>query len=629
MEYDNQTRVRDTTYRFGSYRFDARERLLYRADERVALTPKAADLLLVLLEREGQLLTKDELLHVVWPDTFVEEANLTKHIFFLRKTLGEDGQQGAYIETIPKRGYRFVGPVQRGATETQVAVIEEGSREHIIIEETADSTPVSRRTWLSILALASLLILAAGVLTYASRARIASGPQLHSLVVLPFANLGQNADNDYFSDGLTEELIAAFSSVRGLRVIPRTTAFQFKGKSGDLRSIGRQLEAEAVLDGGVQRDGGRLRIRLALTRVADGQTIWSQTYDRGTQDALVTQDEIANSVIHALFPNDQRSTPVLAPSGTKNVEAQNLYLQANFIRQKFGGSLDEALVLFQQAARLDPEYAQAWAGQAFCYTELGYGFIRYPKDVFPLAVQAVQHALQLNPRLALAHAISGNINLVYLRDWAAAHRELKMAISLDPNDGESHHWMSHYWVSLGRFKEAKDESRRALASDPLNFSIGSHQAWVELETGDYAQAIREAESILRLDPLHGPTSWYQLRAYELSGQLKEAIRIRRRTGSKKPPPDDLAAGLHSQGSTGYWRLDVDAKEANRKVKPTSPIRLAESYACLGDKDRTLFWLEKAVEERDAWAVYLKVEPLFRGLRDDPRFQKIIKDAGIP
>jgi TolB-like protein/tetratricopeptide (TPR) repeat protein len=453
---------------------------------------------------------------------------------------------------------------------------------------------------------------------------------VRSLLVLPFANLSTAADSEYFSDGLTEELIGAFSAVRGLRVVPRTTAFQFKGKSADVRAIGRQLEVDAVLDGGVRREGDRLRIHLSLTRVIDGQTIWSQTYDHGVQAVFATQEDIARRVLRTVFPGEQRAIDVPSPSGTRNLEAQNLFLKGKFTREKFfGSSIEDALVLFKKATDLDPSYAQAWAGQAYCYSDLGYGYHRYPKDVFPLAIQAIDRALALNPRVGFAHAIRGNINLIYLRDWEAAKRELETAIELDPNDGESHHWMSHYWVTVGRFEDAIRESRKALQCDPLNFSIGSHQAWVELETANYAEAIRAAEETLRLDPQHGPTAWYLMRAYEKSGKLTDAIRLRQRMGWQEPSIQVLNAALSASGPPGYWRVIVEHSEANRKRKPERPIWTATAYAHLGDRQRALAWIEQAVEERDPWAVYIKVDPWFSTLRGDANFQQIVKKAGIP
>ena len=616
------------TYHFGPFSIDSEARVLFRNGERVPLPPKAADLLLALVEREGQIVTKDELLKQVWPDTFVEEGNLARHISLLRKILGETADGASYVETAPKRGYRFLRRAVECGDAT-VLIAEEHTREHIVIDQVDTPRAPARRFGRRTAAMALGVLAAAGLLGAFVWTRARTAKPVRSVLVLPFANLSTDRDSEYYSDGLTEELIGAFSGVNGLRVVPRTTAFQFKGKSADVRAIGRQLEADAVLDGGVRREGDRLRIHLSFTRVSDGHTIWSRTYDGKTQDVFATQQEIASSVLRTIFSGEQRSANMPSPSGTRNLEAQNLFLKGKFTREKFGASIEDALVLFKKATELDPSYAQAWAGQAYCYSDLGYGYFRYPKDVFPLAVQAIDRALALNPRVALAHAIRGNINLIYLRDWESAKRELETAIELDPNDGESHHWMSHYWVSVGRFKEAIQESRRALENDPLNFSIGSHQAWVELESGNFPEAIRAAEATLRLEPRHGPTSGYQMRAYEESGRLHEAIQIRARMGWQDPPTRNLEAAIRANGPQGYWRVIVEDLEATRKKRPVHPAVIATAYAHLGDRQRTLSWLEKAVEERDPWAVYIKVEPWFAALRGDPWFQQIVKKAGIP
>jgi TolB-like protein/DNA-binding winged helix-turn-helix (wHTH) protein/tetratricopeptide (TPR) repeat protein len=618
------------TYRFGPFCIDSESRLLFRNGERVPLPPKAADVLLALVERDGQLLAKDDLLKQVWPDTFVEEGNLARNIFLLRKILGES-PEGPYVETVPKRGYRFTGRVHRDPPGMITVQAEEHTTEHVIVEETETRESPRRQLGRRHAVITLGLAIATSVLAWIVWARAHTPASIRSLLVLPFANQSIESDSEYFSDGLTDELIGAFSGVRGLRVVPRTTAFQFKGKAADVRVVGHQFEADAVLDGAVQRTGDRIRIRLALTRVSDGHTIWSQTYDRRTQDMFKTQEQIAQGVLRAVFPREQQNRiDVPSPSGTTNLEAQNLYLRANFIRQKYTNpSFTEALALFAKATELDPAYAQAWAGQAFCYAELGYGYLRYPKDVFPLAIKAVDRALALNPRLAFAHATRGYLSLVYLRDWETARRELETALEADPNDGESHHWMSHYWTTLGRFREATEESRRALECDPLNFTIGAHQVWVELERGDYPAAIRTAEPTLRLDPLHGPTMYYLQRAYEESMQLHEAIEIQRRMGWRSPSPADLEAALAANGPIGYWGLIVAESEERRKVAPVRPFSLAVTNLHVGERERALEWLELAVAEGDPWVVYMKVDPALAGLRKEARFQQLVRRAGFP
>jgi TolB-like protein/DNA-binding winged helix-turn-helix (wHTH) protein/tetratricopeptide (TPR) repeat protein len=613
-------------YRFGQFEFDSQTRLLFRAQKRLPLTPKAADLLFVLLEHEGRLLGKDELLRLVWPDSFVEEGSLSKHIFSLRKTLEDQGESAQFIETIPKRGYRFIGSLERTAEEERASavVVEEMTREHLVIETQDLTSTWYRRPW-PVLALVCGLILIIGAVAWSVRSRGRVARPLRSLLVLPFANMGPS-ENEYFSDGLTEELIAAFSGVQGLRVIPRTTAFQFKGKSGDLRAIGRQLETDAVLDGGVQREGDRLRIRLSLTRVSDGQTIWSRSYDRGIQDVFVTQEEVARGVIHAVFPGEGHSIDVPPPSGTKNLEAQTLYLKGMFMKQKF--DTDAALPLLEQATALDPAYAQAWAGQAACRALLGYGYRKYPKDAYPDALKTVQHALALNPRLALPHATLGWINRDYLWDWKTARRELETAIELDPNDGESHHVLSHHWVSLGQFSQALQESHRALECDPLNLSFGSHQVWAEMENANFPRAIEAAKETLRLDPRHIPTSAYLIRAYEESGQIRQAIEVRQRMDWGDPIAEMYAA-LNTEGPAGYWRSLARHHLETRAKVPFRPVEIAVAYTHAGDHPKALAWLEQAAEERDPFVIYMKVDPAFASLRSDPRFQKIARTIGIP
>ena len=615
------------TYHFGPFSIDSEARVLFRDGERVPLPPKAADLLIALVEREGQIVTKDELLKQVWPDTFVEEGNLARHISLLRKILGETAGGASYVETAPKRGYRFLRPgVECG--DATVLIAEEHTREHIVLDQMDTPRAPARRFGRRTAAMVLGVLAAAGLLGAFVWTRARTATPVRSVLVLPFANLSTDRDSEYYSDGLTEELIGAFSGVNGLRVVPRTTAFHFKGKSGDVRAIGRQLEVDAVLDGGLRREGDRLRIHISLTRVSDGHTIWSQTYDHRVQAVFETQEDIARSVLRTVFPGEQRAIDVPSPSGTRNLEAQNLFLRGKFIREKLGSSMEDALAFFRRAADLDPYYAQAWAGQAHCYAGLGLGYLRYPKDVFPLAVQAIGRALALNPRLPLAHAIQGSINLIYLRDLEAAKRELEAAIELDPNSGEGHHWMSHYWVSMGKFKEAIQESRRALEVDPLNFAIGAHQAWIELHNARYREAISAAEAMLRLDPQHGRTMWYLMRAYEESGQLREAIQVRQRMGWNGPL-QRLQAALTASGPPGYWRIIVEQLEGERRQNPVQPVIISTAYAHLGDRQRALSWLERAVEERDPFVVHINVDPWFTALRGDARFQEIVRKAGIP
>ena len=601
-------------YEFGPYRMQVAEKLVLRGSQTLALTPKTFDLLRALVEHPGHVLDKDTLLKLVWPDNFVEEGNLSKGVFLLRQTLGE-----GYIETLPKRGYRFIA---------EVRTTQDGASVAAASPPAASLKPAPRRYGpialgmggLAVVVLAALLLFRAG-----------GRPKIESVAVLPFTNLGSSSEDDYFSDGLTEELINMLSGIEGLRVVARTTAFQFKGKPADVREIGRRLHVDGVIEGSVRRDKSKMRIAVQLVSARDGYHFWARTFERENEGVFAVQDEIAQAVASTLA-RDTRSLPAkhTARSGTRNVEAYNLYLRGEYVRQQVGSWTDQAPALFQNAASLDPSFAAAWSGQALVYSQWGYSYHRYPRDVYPQAIDALRRALALDPKLALSHALMGIIHLNYNRDWVSAKRELDTALELDPDDAETHHWLSHYWVSLGDFERAQEESLRAQSCDPLNVTIAAHQVWVLEEAGRYPEAVAAAEQALRLFPTHTGILFFLQVAYERLGKLQDAIATRRRAQFNEPPPDALERALATEGPSGYWRLRAESEEAQRSQKhPASPVNLARSYTFLGQTDRALDWLGQGVEERDGYIVYMKHEPTFAPMRDNPRFIALVQAAGIP
>jgi TolB-like protein/DNA-binding winged helix-turn-helix (wHTH) protein/tetratricopeptide (TPR) repeat protein len=609
-------------FELGRFRVDAHQRILVCDDKVVPLPVKTFDLLLALIENNGQVVSKDDLLKRVWPDTFVEETNLAKAIHLLRKTLGE-----GVIETFPKRGYRLNAPVIQAGAGAVVDIQEQVDAQVIIHEQTTPATRSipTRLIWVAVSALVA--VASAGIWHLASQR---AAVRQHSLLVLPFADLSGDPAHEYFSDGLTEELIHGLSGVEGLRVVARTTAFQFKGKGVDVPDVARRLGVENVLEGAVRRGGGHLRIMVRLIRARDNMPFWSRTFDDSEQNVFAVQEDVAGAIVAILRPGQPMGGTRVIRTGTQSLEAYNLYLQGQFMRQKVAGpAVEKGLAMFQRATALDPSFAAAWAGQAISHYEFGYTYRKYPKEAYPPALEAVRHALKLAPKLAIAHAIIGKIALDYDRDWVLAKRELETAVALEPDNPEAHHWLSHYWVSLGNRELARQESLRALACDPLNLSIRAHQIFEPEEAGKYSEAIEAADQTLQLDPLHSGSLFYLTVAYERSGRLREAIGVRRRAGWNEPPPDLLERALAERGPSAYWRLRADSDEARRRTRPTRPVELARNYAFLGETSRALDWLEQGVEERDPWIVYMKYEPTFAGLRSHPRFRQIVKAAGIP
>ena len=600
-------------YEFGAFRLDTAEKLLLKAGETVPLMPKNFDLLLALVENHGRVLEKEVLMKMVWPDTFVEEINLSKGIFLLRKTLGD-----GYIETLPKRGYRFIADThEAGADET---VIEERSVSGEMIED------ASRPYWKTALALGAVVTFAiASWLLFRGGAK----PKVSSLVVLPFVNLSSSPEDEYFSDGITEELINALTGIDGLRVVARTSAFRFKGKPVDVREVGRTLNVDGVIEGSVRRDQSRIRVTVQFNSARDGYHYWSKTFERENAGIFAVQDEIAQAVAGTVG-QDRGIRPVkrIVRAGTRNLVAYNLYLRGEYLRQR-SALQDEGFTLFQQAIALDPSFAAPWAGKARIHHLWAYRGVKYPKDGYPLAIEAAQRALTLDPNLARAHALLGTVHLVYNRDWISAKRELDSAVVIDPDDAETHHALSHYWVSLGNFKRAHEESLRAQSCDPLNVSIASHQAFELEEAGRYPEAVAAAEQAFRLDPRHGGILYYMEVAYERWGRLQDAIATRRRAGSNDPPPDALERALAEKGPSGYWRLVAETDEQRHRKSPMSETLLARDYTFLGQTDRALDWLRQGIENRDPFIVNMKYEPTFAAMRNDPRFIALVKAAGIP
>jgi TolB-like protein/DNA-binding winged helix-turn-helix (wHTH) protein/Tfp pilus assembly protein PilF len=599
-------------YEFGCFSLDSGEKLLRRGCQTVPLTPKTCDLLMALIENRGRLVEKDVLMKLVWPDAFVEEINLAKGVFMLRKTLGE-----GYIETVPKRGYRFI---------KEVHTVETTMTKEAPVSEVASGGAPPRR-WIIVLGLGGAAVIALTVLLlFHSGAK----PKISSVVVLPFLNLSAGPEDEYFSDGITEELVSSLTGISGLRVVARTSASRFKNKPVDVREVGRALNVDSVIEGTVRRDQSRIRVTVHFNSARDGYHFWSKTFERENEGVFAIQDEIARAVADAVGQGSEyRPGKHTNRARTRDLNAYNMYLQGEYLRQRFGGSMDQAFTLFQRAAALDPSFADPWLGEARTYQLWAQRGVKYPKDVYPLALQAATRALTLNPNLAAAPALIGQVYLFYNRDWTSSKRELDKAAALDPEDAETHHALSHYWVSAGNLKLAHDESVRAQACDPLNVSIAAHQAFELEEAEHYPEAIAAAEQSFRLDPRHAGALSYMEIAYQRWGKLQDAIGTRRRAGLNDPPLDALERALAERGPSGYWRLLAEAEEERYRKAPMREIELARIYAFLRQTDQTLYWLRQGLENRDPFIVYIKYEPTFAHMRNDPRFVALVKEAGIP
>ncbi len=646
-------------YEFGSFRLDVTERVLLRDGEPVALTPKSFDTLLVLVQNSGHVLERDELMEMVWPDAIVEENNLRQSISALRKALGDSPNTPQYIETIPRRGYRFVASVRELWDESDDLIVVERVRSRVLIEEEeevdeeqpgsgeavgrwggGEFSPAPRLPRSPALLLPRLFVLLlvglATVLSYfwiSSRSKPAeTGAAVRSIAVLPFKPLVAEGNDEYLGLGLADALIAQLSNLRQLIVRPTSAVRQYTALEQDPVAVGRELKVDSVLDGTIQRLGDRIRVTVQLLSISDGAPLWAETFDATFTDIFAVQDIIAERVARALTLRlTGAELKQLTKHDTESAEAYQAYLKGRYFWNKrtYEG-FKKSIEYFQQAIERDPNYVLAYAGLADCYNMLAdYTFLS-PEEAFPKAEAAVTRALEIDDTLAEAHASLAYIRLHYHWDWIAAEREYKRAIALNPNYATAHQWYGLYLTAMGRFEEAIAEMKRAQALDPISLIITMAAGRPFYYARQYDQAIEQYQKALEMDSHFGVAHITLGWAYEQKGMVEKALTEFQKAVTL--PVDSRAATGHAyamlgEGDKAMAILD-ELKELS-KHKFVSPYYLAILYTGLNRKDDAFIWLENAYRERSHWLIFLNVEPAFDSLRSDPRFAELVRRVGFP
>lgn len=598
------------SYEFGRFRLNVAERVLLRDGEVVSLTPKVFDILLTLVENRGQVVSKDDLMKRVWPDTFVEEGNLTQNISLLRKALGESQNGVQFIETVPRRGYRFVAQISEASEFSPVVSAE--------IPTTTVASPPRRRTPAFILAAGLVIVGIIGVMYFTSKA--GDTAPIQSIAVLPFIDESSNPDAEYINDKIAESLINSLSKLPQLRVVPRSVVAAYKGRAIDPRKIGEELNVRAVVTGRMRRHGDIISIQADLIDLQNVAQLWGQHYDHKLSDVLLVQDDISRDI----FENLRLKLNV---EEKKQLEAYRLYLKGrNAWNKRTADALQQAIEFFNQAIEIDPNYGAAYAGLADCYNMLVvYGRLQ-PKEGFPKAKEAAAKALEIDESSAEAHSSMAFIKFRWDWDRTATEREFQTAIRLKPAYAPAHQWYSSYLVAVERFDEAIAEAKRTEELEPLSFVASSHLGWIYYLAGQNDKAIEQCRKILELDPSSFPARRYLGLAYEAKGMYAEAI-SEFQTGVKlSGSPLMLALLGHAYAVAGKKTEaqqilnDLQQLQEQRYV---SPYTVAAIYAGLGDQDQAFTWLEKAVEERDIWLMNLKVDPVFAQLRTHRKFIDIL------
>jgi serine/threonine-protein kinase len=459
-------------------------------------------------------------------------------------------------------------------------------------------------------------------------------PFPRSIAVLPFADLSAERDQEYFCDGIAEELINALTKIDRLKVASGSSAFQFKGKGHDIQEIGRRLKVETVLEGSVRKAGNRLRIMAQLVNVADGYHIWSEKYDCEMKDIFAIQDEISLTIVDKLrvkLLHEEKEQ--LMKRFTEDVEAYNLYLKGRYFwNKRTKESFRKAMEFFKQSIEKDPNFTLAYSGLADSYNLLGFYNFAPPKEVFPKAKEAALKALKIDDTIAEAYASLAFVQLYYDWNWKDAHENFKKAVELSPGYPTAHHWYAEYLTVVGLIDEAIVEAKRALEFDPFSLIINVLLGWAFHYSYQYDHAIEQYLKTLEMDPNFAPAHFFLGMTYVQKAMFEEAFEEFQKAkvlfGDSTLTNAALWHAYARRGKTDEVQkvLDELAKISQQIYVPLYYV--AAVYADVGDKERAFHWLGKCFEEREMWLAFLKVDPIWSDLRTDPRFNELLKKIGL-
>ncbi len=628
--------------RFGPYEIHLDSGDLRKFGYRIKLQPKSFLVLRTLLQSPGELVTREELKARLWPEnTFVEfESSLNVAVRRLREALSDEAQGPAYIETVPKHGYRFIGvlepPDASAALYLRPALVPQAADSSSALDLPAGTRPGGvqpqlRRSWWRLLlpAMALLIIAVAMGHFWWKHPAVSARPVASSIAVLPFVDMSPEKNQQYFSDGLAEELLNHLAKTPGLRVAARTSSFQLRDKSADLRAIGQKLGVATILEGSVRKEGKRVRIAAELVKAEDGFQLWSGTYDRDLNDVFAVQDDIARAITGELKLRLLNAGSGSAPQRAISAEAYNAYLQGRyFYERRTHDDLSRAYDYFQQAVKLDPSYARGWSALAWVLITRGEGaegstFEQGYRD----GRAAAERALQLDPGLAEAHAAIGRIKRGYEWDWAGADAAFQKALALEPQNSVVLLGASSLQASLGHFDEAVGLNRRAVEIDPLSVTahvaLGIHAYYA----GQQELAIDAYQKALAISP-DGPEAHYLLGlVYLEQGKAQHALA----EFEKNRPNSERAVGqaLAYSGLGRKTEADAALQQLINGYHDQAAYQIAEVYAFRGEADRAFEWLAIARSHKDAGLAGIKGDPLLKNLYHDPRFGTFLRKMGLP
>jgi TolB-like protein/DNA-binding winged helix-turn-helix (wHTH) protein/Tfp pilus assembly protein PilF len=639
--------------RFGLFEVDTRSGELRHQGSKVNLQEQPFQVLVLLLERHGEVVTRAEFNKRLWPEnTFVDfERGLNKAINKLRGALRDDADRPCFIETLPQHGYRFIAPLEGAlpalAPDSADQSGPAANRETIglTVEESDAQVPAPggtrtqwRRVWLAFLVCVSLVALFVGFRGDGLRrfGGSADPGAIRSLAVLPLENLSHDSEQEYFADGMAEALTTELAQISALKVISHTSVVQYKGTKKSLPQIAQELGVDAVVEGAVQRSGDKVGITVQLIHAPSDRHLWAKSYERDLHDVLGLQRDVAHAIADEI---KAKLTPPemirLASARSIDSEAYENYLRGRFLlTSQDEGDARKGMAYFQRAIQKDPNYALAYAGLAECYITLSqpWNGALSPQEALPQAKKAATKALEIDDSLGEAQLALARVS-VYDWDWPDAEKEYRRALELNPNDAMGHGWYGEYLQAMARNEEAIVQLRQATALDPLSSNHVAHLGSAFYHVRQYDQGIREFQKALQLEPdmiyAHQGLGW----VYEQKKMYREAIAEQEKavnlTNRDAFAVASLGMVLGESGRKREAKKLLEELQERSKQRYISPCLIALVQLGLGNRDQAIESLEQGYTDRDQGMMYLKVDPHMDDVRSDSRFQDLLRRVGLP
>jgi len=611
----------DSIIRFERFELNLQSGELRKDGTRVKLQDQPFRILVALLRYPNQVVTREELRRLIWPQQTIGDFDhaLNLAVTKLRSSLGDSATVPHLIETLPRRGYRFIGPIDHCAVPTEPS--------EQLATRAAPAGLKQAAHWRRAVVLGSIIAsicVLVGTWHLWSSARRAS--QIDSIAVLPFVNEGGDPEQQYFADGMTEALITELSKIGSLEVISRTSVMRFKGTTKPLPMIARELDVDGIVEGSVLRSGKRVRITAQLVRASSDTHLWAQSYEGDLGDVLILQGKVAQAIadeISAKVTPQERSH--LANTRPVNPEAYEFYLKGRYEwNKRTEDGLRRGVEFFQQAINLAPAYALPYAGMSDCYAVLANNSRVAGRDVYADAKASALKALELDPTSSEAHASLGLVLFQFDRDYQGALKELRTAINFNPNYATARYFYGFSLAEMGQIEEAVREIEQARRLDPLSVRINANIALVFYFGRQYDQAIIQARRALELEPNDSATHDRLGDIYLQKGMTKEALAEFHLVSNSDSPVARLVYVYSAEGNKAEALKALEKLKEQSRRGYVSPYYLARAYTALGMKDEALAWLQKGVDTFSGGMDRLKVEPAFDPLRSDPRFQELLK-----